>query len=216
MRLLLVCAVLLPAIAAIAQEATPRPPFTLKIAPLDLINPFQQSVTVLADIPVAARWAVELGAGYFFHSASLARFEGERFEGWRVKPAVKYYTRRTERTFHYFALAMKYHDVYNDRYLNILRQGAQYTEVVVRRRHRTTWGAGLRFGSQLFTGARRNFVFDLSIGLGLRQLRVTDDALPPDAEALEETGFFNGDRPPGVYTTPDLLLGFSLGWKLSN
>lgn len=194
-----------------------RPPFTLKMAPLELINFFQQAVTVRADVPFSPHWGVDVGIGLIFNSSSLATYKDESYVGIKVQPALKYYFRQLSSGDHsYLSVVYKYNNIHNDRYVNVRRQGGQYDEWMLQRRHRVVQGVALRFGVQQYLGQRKKWMIEPFIGLGVRQMRVTDDDLPPDAEALEEGRFFSLDRPPGIYKTPDFMAGFYLGLAWGN
>lgn len=219
MRTLLLWVMLLP-IPGFAQENTfvqkpERPSFTLKIAPLELINFFQQAVLLRADIPVSPRWGIDMGIGMVVNSLSLAPFKGESYRGIKVQPSIKYYIKQFDSGDNsYISLVYKYNNIYNDRYIQMSRQGGQYAEWTLQRRHRVVQGIALRFGVQQYMGQRKRWIIEPYIGLGARQMRITDDGLPPDAELLTQGRLFNLDQPPGIYNTPDFMMGIYLGWRL--
>ncbi len=192
-----------------------RPPYVVKTTPLNLINPFQQSVDVSADIPLSSRWGLEMGIGLVLDSWSWAPHKGETYKGLKLKPAIKYYTQLlTGGNNDYISLAFKYNNIQNSRYVNVTRQGGQYTEWMFQRKHLLTWGAAFRMGSQLYLGNRKRWMIEPFVGAGIRQLRVSQHDLPLDAELLVEERIFNLDRPSGIYTTPDISLGFCFGWAI--
>jgi hypothetical protein len=216
MRAILLCALWLP-VSVLAQEGTPaaapdRPPFTLKTVPFTLINPFQQSVDLQADVPLSGRWGLDLGIGAILDSWPLASFKDESYRGLKVKPALKYYIKRKASEDLYLALGFKYHLVRHDRYDNILRQGGQYAEWMLVRRNLTVWGTNLRMGSQVYIGERKRWMIEPFFGLGYRQLHVSRDVLPPDAEAQDFQSGFNFELEPGTHNLADFLVGFHFGW----
>ncbi len=220
MRTLLLLVMLLP-ILGFAQENTPvqkpeRPPFTLKIAPLNLVNPYQQSVDLHADIPISPRWGIDVGTGFMMHSNVFSRFQGESFLGFKLQPAVKYYTWRLKQRTSYVALIYKYISVNNDHYITAGRQGNQYIEWLIQRKRLITQGVALRLGSQCYVGPRKRVILEPYVGLGWRQLRITEGALPPDAESFGSDGSFFFQSRPGTYRTADLMMGFYLGWRLGS
>ncbi len=219
MRVLLLCLLLLP-LSGFSQSDTSklalrRTPYTLKITPLDLINPFQQTINVQADIPLAHRWGIDLGMGFVANSWSFAQYKGESYRGLKLKPILKYYTGNAYPNGGYLGLVLKYNYIHNERYINVLRQGGQYAEWLMERNKFVVWGAGVRYGWQYYIGKRKRAVFDAFIGIGIRQVKVSEYALPPDAELLLTEEWFSFNRSPGIYTTPDLMLGFAIGWVLN-
>lgn len=218
MRALILGLLLLP-LQGFSQENTPgqaqkRPPYTLGIAPLALINPVQQSVAVQADIPITTRWGIAIGMGWVFNSSSSAPQKGETFTGLKLKPSVKYYMRQSESGNSYISLVYKYNDLYDKHFINVLRQGGQYTEWSLQRKHIVTHGISLQLGAQDYFGKNKKWMIEPFLGFGLRQIRVAYDRLPPDAEVLEEERFFSIERTEGLYKLPDLMIGFSLGLRL--
>lgn len=216
MRPILFCLLLSPGIF-FAQENAPEKTssksfFTLKTAPLNLINPVQLSADVLVDIPVKSRWALEMGLGVLLDSESYAQYTGESYTGIKVKPTLKYYLDRTEDQDYYIGLAFKYNYIHNERYVRMFRQGLQYLETSLQRRQVETWGAAFRIGVQLYAGKRNRFVVDPSFGFGIRQFKVGYPQLPADAELSTERGWFDLGRVPGTFRSPDLMFGCTLGW----
>lgn len=218
MRVLLLWSLLLP-LCGFAQSDTSkqtlrRPPYTLKITPLELINPFQQAINVQADIPLTSHWGIDLGVGFVMNSWTFAQHKGESYRGLKFKPILKYYTGRASLNGGYIGLVLKYNYIHNERYINVLRQGGQYTEWLLECKKFVVWGAGVRYGYQYYLGKRKRGVIEPFIGIGIRQVQVSQYALPPDAELLFIEEWFSFNREPGIYTTPDLMLGFAIGWVL--
>jgi len=219
MRVLLLWSLLLP-LSGFTQSDTSkqsirRAPYTLKITPLDLINPFQQAVNVQSDIPLTPRWGIDLGVGFVMNTRSFTQYRGESYRGLKLKPILKYYTGRASSKGGYIGLVLKYNYIHNKRHIKVLRQGGQYSEWLLERKKIVILGAGVRYGHQYYFGKRKRGVIEPFIGLGIRQVQVSQYALPPDAELLLATDWFTFDRQPGIYTTPDLMLGFSIGWVLN-
>jgi hypothetical protein len=215
MRVLLFC-LLLP-FMAFAQEkdslrTRQRAPFTLKTSVMNLLNPIHQSVDLLADIPLAPRWGVEVGIGRLFASTAFANYVDETYLGFKLKSAIKYSVLQSAENDTYISLAFKYQDVNNDHYVNTLRQGAQYTEWLLERKRRITWGAAIRIGAQFYLGNRKRFLLETFGGVGLRQLRISNIGLPPDVDVLNVWRIFTLHRPAGIYTLPDVMMGFNVGW----
>ncbi len=218
MKAIIFC-LLLP-LAVMAQDSTRvtapvRTPATLKIAPLNLLNPIQLSVDLVGEFPFANRWAAELGVDWIVGSPSVARYESERYQGIGLKPAIKRYFNRTASQNTYIALVFKYKNIYHDRFNNVIRQGGQYSEWLLLRKHRVTWGAAFRIGGQSYLGKQKRVVFETSMAFGIRQINVSKYNLPDDAGSIEGRRIFNFDRPPGIYTTADLMFGMAIGWVLN-
>ncbi len=217
MRALLFCFALSPCVA-LAQESSGKPalkplPFTLKTAPLNLINGVQISADLLADIPINPIWAIEIGIGVLLDSETYAKYAGETYRGVKVKPTVKYFIDRTGDEDLYIGLALKYNYIQNERYLRMFRQGQQYLETSLQQRRVQTFGAAFRVGAQWYSGKRDRFVFDPSMSFGFRHSQVAYPKLPPDAEPTTLSGW-NLARVPGQRWTLDVMLGLSIGVKL--
>lgn len=199
-----------------ARDSTSGPlPFTLKITPLNLINPVQQSIDVLSDIPIAKQWAIEMGISRVVNSLVFAPYKDETYKGFKIKPALKYYFKRNAWGDDYFALAFKYNNIYNNRNVEVFRQGIQYREWLFQQRHLESWGAALRFGTQQYFGKHKRWFIEPYVGLGVVSIHVSQKALPPDAEIVNKVRVFNTNLVPGIYTTGDFLMGFSLGWAIT-
>jgi hypothetical protein len=214
MRVILLFLLLLPLLGFSQSE---RLPYTLKIAPIELINPVKSSVNIHADIPISKHWGIDIGVGWAFASSPVAQYKQETYFGPKVNPSIKYYFRHDYDRVSYVGLMFKYGNIENIRYINVIRQGLQYTEWLLNRRRFIDYGVALRFGRQLYFGERERFIIEPFWGIGVRQLRVENDVLPPDANIVRTSRgiFFTSiDRSAGIYTMPDLMLGFYLGWKL--
>lgn len=218
MRHLLVCLLLFP-MTVFAQEnkdARPpiRPPFTLKISPLGLINPIQQSFVVQADIPVYGRWGLDLGVGPVLNSLTYASKTGESYKGIRIQPAIKYYLKSQPGNYTYLSLSFKLYDISTNQYVQLLRQGGQYTEWISLHTRVETRGVSLQFGAQEYIGARKRWLIEPYIGIGIRQRTFTTKALPSDAELVNDQGIFELARKSGTYNGLDAMAGVRLGWVL--
>lgn len=206
---------------AYAQEpasapSTPRLPYTLKSTPLNWLNPLQQSLGLLADLPLSRRWSAEVGVDWVLESESFATYAGEKYRGYKLKPAIKYYTRFKGRNHYYICLALKYGNIQNQQYINLLRQGGQYTEWVLQHRRFETWGFAFRYGNLHYMGKRRRLMIEPFIALGVRHLNISRDAIPLDAEVVPERVFISLERQPGIYNVGDFLMGFHFGWVLKS
>lgn len=214
MRLLYLVFLVLPLVGMAQEKTVDLPPFSIKVMPLNLINPVQQSVDVLADIPLASRWALELGLGAIVGSGLYANYMKEFYTGLKIMPALKYYLSRSAKSDMYLSLDLKYKIIQNKRFGNVLRQSGQYSEWMLLRKDLRVLGIGLRFGKQEYFGRQNRWIIEPFCGLGLRQIQVNPYKLPPDGILLVAGRFFNFDRQPGIFTTPDLRIGFHLGWVL--
>lgn len=200
-----------------AQERAPkppRPPFTIKVMPLGLLNPVQQSLMFHADIPLARHFGIEMGVGPVLNSAVYASLKGEEYKGYRVRPALRYYFDNRSGGYSYLALASKFYHIDSKEFVQVLRQGAQYTEWMLRRIVTDTKGVSLQAGAQLYLGARKRFLIEPFIGAGWRWTNVKWSELPPDAELQEEFRLFQIRRQPGEYSVFDVMAGVRVGWVL--
>ncbi|MEI6408101.1 MAG: hypothetical protein WCR52_01845 [Bacteroidota bacterium] len=218
MRLILFCLLLVPMTVA-AQVSFParqpiRPPFTFKISPLGLINPVQQSFVVQADIPIYARWALDLGIGPILNSSSYASKQGENYRGMRYRPAIKYYMRSEGGNYSYLSISFKIDEIFTNQYVEVFRQGRQYKEWWRAHTYVSTRGVSLQFGSQERLGKRKRWLLEPFLGIGVRQKKVTTDNWPSDAEAPNDPGVFGFERRSGTYNAADVMAGMRLGWVL--
>lgn len=218
MRLILFCLMLIP-LAAVAQDNKPaqqplRPPYTLKISPLGLINPVQQSFVVQADIPIFRHWGLDLGVGPVLNSLSYANKIGESYRGIRIRPAIKYYILGQNDDYAYLSLSFKLYDISTSQYVEVLRQGRQYSEWLLAHTHLTTRGVSLQFGAQVYLGSRNRWLMEPYFGIGVRQKKVTTDDWPTDAEEPSDPGIFDFERRSGTYYALDAMAGVRLGWVL--
>ncbi len=219
MRQTILCLLLLPC-TLFAQEKPPEkiarmPPFTLKTAPLNLLNTFQYSADVLVDIPLGKRLALEMGVSFVLDSWAHAGNVGETYKGLKWKPTLKYYLDLGTQDDTYIGLAFKYNHIENERFINLARQGWQYTEQRLVQRQIDTWGLSIKAGSQMYVGKHRYLVVEPFGGMGFRQIRVSPYELPPDAEIVQRwEEFFSFNRQPGLYNTLDIIIGCNVGFAL--
>lgn len=187
-------------------------PFTLKIAPLELINPVQSAIFVMTDIPVARHWAVELGYGQVYASGYLGNQKGESIGGFRAKTLLKYYFSPSDTDKLYCGLEAKYRNIEVSDFAQIIRQGGQYTEWVLRETKYETRGLGIRGGQQIYFGKKKHLIFEPHLAIGWRQMKVTGGELPADAEEVLPRVLINIRRTPGTYSLADFGFGFYFGW----
>lgn len=224
MRVIFIALLALPCLGS-AQEKTvikPTPyekaPFNVRWAPLTALNFSQQTIALQADIPFSAHWVFDLGVGWIFNGPT-ANQTGEVYTGIRLKPAIKYYfredTRRGWRPT--ISLGPTYSYAYNDRYIEVLRQGGQYQETLLSRRYVVSTGALFRYNLVKYFGKNDHWMTEWYFGLGPRWTRIRNADLPPDAEVLTPRSFlFNLEREPGVHYVPEVMIGIAIGRTLGN
>jgi hypothetical protein len=216
MRAVVLLLLLMPSLASGQAASYVRPPFTLKTAPANLINPFQLSVDLLADIPLVKRFGLEMGLAYVFDSDPYTTYKNETYTGFKVKPTLKYYLEGNEKRNLYLALAFKYANIHNNKYLNVYHQGDQYVETTLLTNDIEIWGWALRGGVQKYLGARKRFIFESSVAFGRRYLDVSrTPLLPPDTVTTEVTQTLFSLREPGFHKAADFMLCLHLGWIIS-
>jgi hypothetical protein len=192
-----------------------KSPVVLKTTPWGYVNPFQQTGDLFVDIPLSTHWGLELGAVWVANSLVFARYKGETYKGYKLKPALKYYFKRTDGVGTYLSLALKYHQIHYDRYYRVERQGGQYTDWILRRRAVVAWGASVRFGTQQYLDSKKRWIMEPFMGLGVRRKKISLQALPLDAaQQFDTRQFFSILRQPGIYLGGDLLVGIYLGYTL--
>ncbi len=215
MRAIFLCFLLIP-MAGFSQEdaqkkVRTRPPFTLKVSPAGPINVVQQALVFHGDIPFSTRWGLDWGAGIVYNSITFANYKGETFRGIKLRPAIKYYLKQSDQGGIYVSLLFKYNNLTGNRYVNTIRQGGQYTEWRKQKRHLVTTGAAFMVGGVEYFGTKKRWFIEPFFGLGMRQVRITLDDLPPDAELVRQGFFFDFERDPGIYNFPDVMMGFYIG-----
>jgi hypothetical protein len=209
-RLLLVCMLWWP-LACIAQDfltVQARPYFTLKTNPKRLFGLYKSNVALLSDIPLADKWALELGGGYILGSLMLADPNyGETFTGPQYRIALKYYGYQSLTRNSYISLYFHNDFITHKDRVSVFRQGRQYTEWIDQDKKMNTWGLGIVLGKQLRT---KRLMYEPYFGLGFRRNNITTNPLPADAEPT-------GERQRGfAYTPPrnkaDFILGLNVGY----
>lgn len=216
MRILLFLCCLMP-ILIWSQESKVDPSFqipkvSVRTNMLTLINIFQQSYGVGAEVRLARRWSFDVNGGAFFAARPVANNVGESYRGLRLRSTLKYYYYLGEQCSFYAGIEGKYNNINHHSYKNISRQGGQFNEIKLIQRDIIIKGGNLGSGLQWCFGAKRRFVLDTYLGLGMKERNISIQ-LPSDAEKLDifRGGEFNFERQEGVRRVPDLVFNLSLG-----
>ncbi len=190
------------------------PLFVFKTNLSTLVNPYKPAYAFTADIRLAPRISLDLGAGMIFDGNPFANEEGEQYKGGRYRAGAKYYVELGQSYAAHVGLEMKYNDVTHRTWRNVLRQGGQFQQTMLVDREVNTWGAALRTGVQVFFGPRDRLMMEFYGGLGIVRHSVRM-RLPPDGEVLDPRGFIlNFELPQGVTSGLDFLLGLHFGFAL--
>ncbi|MCW5923602.1 MAG: hypothetical protein KIS77_14755 [Saprospiraceae bacterium] len=187
------------------------PSFTLKANAGTLISPGKQAIALTTDVRLAPNVSLDLGTGYFFHSASFTQYKGESYQGLRLRSGIKFFPDAAENAPIHLGIEAKHNNIRHLKYREVLRQGGQYQETLLTERTVRSWGVAGRFGGYFYEGARRRLLFEPYVGLGVVFHRVSID-LPPDAELLERGGLLSFEYPVGRRRLLDLLLGLHIGY----
>lgn len=189
------------------------PRFVFKTSPFGWANSVKSFWQIGADIRFAPKWAADFGVGRYFDSRYFAYYAGETYLGLRARLGLKWsFSIKKNHAFH-LGLLTKHNNIQNKSYKNLLRQGGQYSEILLTERRIKSYGISARFGLQRFFLAKRQLVFDSFIGFGFLFHQV-DHTLPPDAEELPENRLFNFELRPGKTSAPDLLFGITIGYVI--
>jgi hypothetical protein len=198
-----------------SQESKVEPSFqipkvSIRTNLLTLINVFQQSYGVGAEVRLVRRWSFDVNGGSFFAARPVANNVGESYRGLRLRSTLKYYYYLGEQCSFYAGIEGKYNNINHWSYRNISRQGGQFNEIKLIQRDIIIKGGNLGSGLQWCFGAKRRFVLDTYLGLGMKERNISI-AFPPDAELVGLFREFNFERQEGVRRVPDLVFNLSLG-----
>lgn len=214
MRILLFLYCLTPVLLW-SQESKVDPSFyiprvSVRTNMITLINIFQQSYGVGAEVRLARRWSFDVNGGAFFDAIPVADHAGESYRGLRWRSTLKYYCYLGDKCSFYAGIEGKYNNINHFSYKNVSRQGGQFEEIKLVQRDIIIKGGNLGSGLQWCFGAKRRFVLDTYLGIGAKERNIAID-FPSDSEL---TGFLSGltfERREGVKTVPDLVFNVSLG-----
>lgn len=218
----LILAVLLPFGSLQAQDSLtalspPRlPRLTLKTNATTLLNTAKTSAMLTADIRLARRWSLDLGAGAFLFSSYFADNPGEHYHGLRARAGMKYFFSMWPNASWHMGMEAKYNDVQHAHWERFLRQGGQFEQILLIDRHVKSTGAALRTGVQMYLGPDKRLLLDFYTGVGFLANNVTEINRPPDAERISQREFlFSRDNfkySTGRQTIADYLLGMHIGY----
>jgi hypothetical protein len=194
-----------------ATKSIAQPIFAIKTSPIYALNPFQQTAFFAVDLPIARRFGLEIGFGKVFNSTNLAQFKGESYEGFKFKPSLKYFFEKEKPRNGYVCLTAKYSQIQHEYYLNVARQGFQYTEKMLLNRRLEVRGLGIGFGENIYFGKKNQWLFEPFFAFGIRQKRIYFLDLPPDGELIIPRGIV---RTQGTFIGPDLMINFNFGYIL--
>lgn len=214
MRLLTLLLAGLPALLP-AQSSTDSlspgvPRLALKVNAGALINPAKQAYAFAANVRLAPRWSMQLGAGAIFASSSFAGLKGESYKGLRLRGGIQYYFYTPKNSAYYLALEGKHHDIRHISRRYVWRQGQQYVQFMPVERKVRTYAVDWCVGAQIFQGKHKRFLIEPYAGFGIAYHRVRL-LLPPDGELLDEFGEGLFEYPEGKSRWLDLMLGVHVG-----
>lgn len=219
-RALILLAVLLPvgslqAQDSLAPQASRIPRLTLKTNVTTLLNTAKTSAMLTADLRLAPRWSVDIGAGSFLFSSFFADDPGEHYYGLRARAGMKYFFSLRPEASWYAGFEAKYNDIQHAYWERLLRQGGQFEQVFLVDRSVKSTGAALRIGAQFYFNADRRLLLDVYTGIGFMANHVAESNHPPDAEPITR-GLFSADDfmyLNGRHTIADYLLGMHIGYS---
>lgn len=192
------------------------PRLTLKTNATTLLNIFKPSAMITADLRLAPRWSMDIGAGAFLVSSFFADKPGEHYYGLRARAGMKYFFSLQPDVSWHLGMEAKYNQVQHAYWGRVLRQGGQFEQILLIDRRVKSIGAALRIGVQLYLGRHKRMLVDFYTGFGFVTNNVIEKNLPPDAERLFDEVFqtFRDDYqyPTGRRTIPDFLLGIHMGY----
>jgi hypothetical protein len=178
-----------------------------------LLNPFKQAIAYTSDFRLAPRLSVDAGLGYFFNSINFANTSGESYQGLRLRYGLKYALPSIEKTAFYVGVEGKYQYIRHISNKEVLRQGAQYLEILSVERNVRTNGLALRTGWYHYVSKNKRWMIEQYVGLGINFHQVRH-LLPPDAELAETERFLSFEIPDGKSNRAAFLLGLHIGYLL--
>jgi hypothetical protein len=198
------------------QDAGSGPPvLVFRVSALPLTQHIKQSANLATDIRLNDQISVDLGLGWMLGSLVFARYRGESYQGPRFRAGIKYFLHASHRQAVHIGTELLYQDVLHRKYRQVLRQGGQYAEHILDRRHARTTGIYLRTGTHIYLGRHRRWLLEPQVGLGIR-LHEVWRSNPPDVEIIPpgRGTLFTFEYPEGRSRTLHLLLGLQVGYAL--
>jgi len=192
-----------------------------KWTPSMLLDP-DNTLTLGIEVPFTSRWSVQQEIGWGHNSFNLYSTERERFPNrttWRYRTQIRYYLSRNPTTTGNSYIAGEYlrKNVFTDELRAVGRQcnaqtgNCAFFEEINVRSNRMVNAFHAKFGYLIITS--EGLCFDIYLGAGIRDLRVTDNA---GSEVLPNLGtnFFNirPTRAGNYGTNLGLSGGFSIGY----
>jgi hypothetical protein len=189
------------------------PGLVIRASLLPLGNQFKQSANLATDIRLNDQISVDLGAGWMLGSTAFVKYRGESYQGPRFRAGFKYFIQTEARQAAHIGVEAVYQEVLHRKYRNVLRQGGQYAQTLLDRRHVRTTGIYLRTGNYFYLSRNRRWMMEPQFGLGLR-FHTVWRSNPPDVEILPpgRGTFFTFEYDEGRSNTLHLLLGLHLGY----
>lgn len=138
------CAISAQDSLSIRQPGIPR--LTLKTNATTLLNAAKTSAMLTADLRLAPRWSVDIGAGSFLFSSFFAENPGEHYYGLRARAGMKYFFSLRPNASWHLGIEAKYNDVQHAYWERLLRQGGQFEQTMLIDRTVKSIGAALRTG----------------------------------------------------------------------
>lgn len=222
-RLVLTFVAIMGTLSFLQAQVIPLPKAILKTIPSTLIDP-DNTFTLGVEVPLSSRWSVQQEVGWGHHSFNVFSSEREQYpnrQTWRFRPQVRYYFSDISSPNGSFFIALEYFHkmVLTDQVQGVGRDCnpltgacAYFEEMPVRTRRRVSAGHfkwGYAFQSQ------HRMTLEIYMGLGIRELVVTDNSGGATTNNLWARGGFLSFRPdrPGYYgTMPGVSAGFALGY----
>lgn len=191
------------------------PVLVVRASMLPMMQNLKQSANLAADLRVSEGISADLGMGWMLGSFVFARYRGESYQGPRFRAGIKYFLHSDERQAVHIGAELTYQDILHRKYRSALRQGGQYAERILDRRHVRTTGLYLRTGMHFYLGRHRRWLLEPQAGLGIR-LHEVWRGNAPDVEIMPpgRGTLFTFEYPDGKCRNLHLLVALQLGYVL--
>lgn len=166
-----------------------------------LLNLFAPSASVVFEYPFSKRLGIEVETGPLL-PYSQATFEGERFNGIRLRGGPKVYMAFDDNDLFYLRLAFKYDNANISTFERVLDPSGSFIEDRLVEGKFTNSGWLVFAGFMRDFGSNHRFVFDVSVGLGWttwnEELMITDGTLMMEFRNFLEIDRSGGTGPAGA------------------
>lgn len=192
----------------------PLPKLLIKTDALRWISPLKPAANLGLEVTVAPHHRMDLSLGWYLGSNYFASFNGESYQGPRLRAGWKWIGWIDPGTLLYAGLEGRYDRITHREWAYVSRQGQQYIEIFLRNRQIESLGAAVRIGMQLYLGKSGRWVFEPEFLLGVARHTVTWRDPPDVTLAGNQDGWFDFRYPEGTSTWFYPVISLNVGYVL--